>query len=126
MLLDQQRQINELKQRLGIAGECRRAVNAHAAIGEVASTKPMVPPAPAAPPAFSPEPTATAAADARARTMPPSSPLQFKIGDAYFTPVGFMDMTSVTRSTNPGSGIGTNFGSIPYGNAQAGALTRRA
>ena len=34
-----------------------------------------------------------------------------------------MDMTSVSRSTNPGSGIGTNFGSIPYGNVQAGALT---
>ena len=52
-----------------------------------------------------------------------SSPLQFKLGDAYFTPVGFMDMTAVSRSTNPGSGIGTNFGSIPYGNTQAGALT---
>jgi hypothetical protein len=34
-----------------------------------------------------------------------------------------MDMTSITRSTNPGSGIGTNFGSIPYGNVQAGSLT---
>jgi len=34
-----------------------------------------------------------------------------------------MDMTAVSRSTNPGSGIGTNFGSIPYGNVQAGALT---
>jgi hypothetical protein len=49
--------------------------------------------------------------------------LQFKLGDAYFTPIGFMDMTSVTRSTAPGSGIGTNFGSIPYGNAQGGALS---
>jgi len=32
-------------------------------------------------------------------------------------------MTSITRSTNPGSGIGTNFGSIPYGNTQGGSLT---
>ncbi len=32
-------------------------------------------------------------------------------------------MTAVSRSTNPGSGIGTNFGSIPYGNTQAGSLT---
>ena len=32
-------------------------------------------------------------------------------------------MTSVSRSTNPGSGIGTDFGSIPYGNTQAGSLT---
>ena len=32
-------------------------------------------------------------------------------------------MTSVTRSTNPGSGIGTNFGSIPYSNTQTGSLS---
>ena len=31
-------------------------------------------------------------------------------------------MTSVTRSTNTGSGIGTNFGSIPYGNTQTGSI----
>lgn len=34
-----------------------------------------------------------------------------------------MDMTSVTRSINTGTGIGTNFGSIPYPNTQGGALT---
>jgi hypothetical protein len=121
MLLDQQRQINELKAKLGIAVNASVPVNAHPAIGEVASTKPMVPAAPAAAPTFTPEPAPPA------QTPGPdtanSSPLQFKLGDAYFTPVGFMDMTSVTRSTNPGSGIGTNFGSIPYSNAQAGALS---
>jgi hypothetical protein len=43
------------------------------------------------------------------------SPLQLKIGSAYITPVGFMDFTGVWRSKTGGSGIGTNFGSIPYG-----------
>jgi hypothetical protein len=43
------------------------------------------------------------------------SPLQFKIGRAYITPVGFMDFTGVVRSTDVGSGIGTNFAGIPYG-----------
>ncbi|HEV2232552.1 MAG TPA: hypothetical protein VGV68_04005, partial [Terriglobia bacterium] len=43
------------------------------------------------------------------------SPLSFKIGSAYITPVGFMDFTSVWRSRNGGSGIGTNFAGIPYG-----------
>jgi hypothetical protein len=43
------------------------------------------------------------------------SPLQFKIGRAYITPVGFMDFTGVVRSENGGSGIGTNFAGIPYG-----------
>jgi hypothetical protein len=32
-------------------------------------------------------------------------------------------MTSISRSTNPGTGIGTNFGGIPYSNTQAGSLT---
>ena len=128
MLLDQQKQINELKTRLGMAVNAGVPVNAHPAIGEVASTKPMVPAAPAAPPTFSAEPasssaTTTATAAQTSTSGDTSSPLQFKLGDAYFTPVGFMDMTSVTRSTNPGSGIGTNFGSIPYSNAQGGALS---
>lgn len=42
------------------------------------------------------------------------SPLQFKIGSAFVTPVGFMDFTGVFRSKDGGSGIGTNFGNIPY------------
>lgn len=126
MLLDQQRQINELKTKLGMPVNAGVPVNAHPAMGEVASTKPMAPSAPAAPPTFSapsapPATTTTAAAPAPDDAN--TSPLQFKLGDAYFTPVGFMDMTSVTRSTNPGSGIGTNFGSIPYSNAQGGALS---
>ena len=44
------------------------------------------------------------------------SPLQLKIGSAYITPVGFMDFTSEFRSHDVGSGIGTNFAGIPYGN----------
>ncbi len=42
------------------------------------------------------------------------SPLSFKIGNADFTPGGFVDVTSINRTTNVGSGIGTSFGSIPY------------
>jgi hypothetical protein len=44
------------------------------------------------------------------------SPLQFKIGSAYITPVGFVDFTGVFRSHTEGSGIGTNFAGIKYGN----------
>jgi hypothetical protein len=42
------------------------------------------------------------------------SPLFFKIGGAEFSPLGFMDFTTVFRSTNVGSGIGTSFGGIPF------------
>ncbi len=63
-----------------------------------------------------------------ARAAQPSSPigespLSLKIGNTYLTPVGFMDLTFVGRSTNVGSGIGTNFGSIPFSNQAAGHLT---
>jgi len=85
-------------------------------LGEVASTVAMVPNPPAiatlAPPAL-----------AAQETPVPTSPLQFRLGSAFFTPVGFMDMTAVSRSTNPGSGIGTNFGSVPFANTQTGSLT---
>ena len=81
----------------------------------IASTTPMVAPEPvtrpSSPPLKSPVPT----------PMPyqnpiPESPLQIKIGDAYITPIGFMDFTGVWRSKNNSGSIGTNFASIPYGN----------
>ena len=43
-------------------------------------------------------------------------PLSFKIGAADFTPGGFADVTGVFRSTNTGTGLGTNFSSIPFNN----------
>src|SRR6266853_3794158 len=50
------------------------------------------------------------------------SPLYFKIGAAEFYPLGFMDLTSITRTTQLG-GIGTNFGAIAFNNTVAGRLT---
>jgi len=58
-----------------------------------------------------------------AQTEPASSPLQIKIGDALVTPVGFMDLTNTYRSTNAGTSLQTNFGSIPYNNTVQGHLT---
>ena len=50
--------------------------------------------------------------------------LSLKLGGATFTPLGFVDFTSVYRSTNVGSGIGTSFGSIPFNGASpAGRLS---
>src|SRR5581483_11877179 len=51
------------------------------------------------------------------------SPLFFRIGVANFTPVGFMDFTTVYRGTNVGSGISTNFAGIPFSNTAAGRLS---
>jgi hypothetical protein len=52
-----------------------------------------------------------------------AKPLSFDIGVAKFTPLGFVDLTNVVRSTDVGSGIGTSFASIPFNNATAGHLS---
>lgn len=70
-------------------------------------------------PAASPKP-----AGAAQNAQGSESPLFFKIGGAEFSPLGFLDFTSVFRSTDVGSGIGTSFGSIPFNAlAPAGQLT---
>ncbi len=89
-------------------------------LGDVASLTPMIP-TPASPdlntlPAIPASSSQAAADDA-------PSPLSLKIGNSYITPVGFMDFTSVNRTTVGGNGIGSNFGSIPYNNALNGGLS---
>ncbi len=66
-----------------------------------------------------PSPTAPPAANPANPQAEEVSPLQFKIGSAYITPLGFMDFTAEWRSRDGGSGIGTNFASIPYAGAPA-------
>ncbi len=51
------------------------------------------------------------------------SPISIRLGNSTLTPIGFMDLTFFSRSTNLGSGIGTNFGSIPFNNAAGGHLS---
>jgi hypothetical protein len=58
-------------------------------------------------------PAAPAAASPQSNAIP-ESPLQFRLGSAFFTPIGFTDFTGVFRNHNAGGGIGSNFGSIPY------------
>jgi hypothetical protein len=72
---------------------------------------------PASTVAITPGTSSTAASAASPQEKPEEvSPLQLRIGSAYITPVGFLDFTSVFRSHTGGSGIGTNFASIPIGN----------
>ena len=51
------------------------------------------------------------------------SPLSLQIGPVLFTPLGFMDFTSVTRSVRNGGDIGTSFASFPYSNTSNGQLS---
>jgi hypothetical protein len=96
-----------------------RNVSPYSSLGQVAGRTPVVP---LGSPASIPSLQKPGGGADQAMDDAPAG-LQLKIGNAYISPVGFMDMTSVTRSENAGTGIGTNFGSIPYGNTQAGSLT---
>lgn len=49
-----------------------------------------------------------------------SANLYFRIGNATFTPNGWIDFTSYYRDTNVGSGLGTNFQLLPYRNSVQG------
>jgi len=65
----------------------------------------------------------TKAPDQQEKPNSGGSPLSINIGNTTFTPLGFVDATLFGRSTNSGSGIGTNFGSIPYNTSPTGHLS---
>ena len=52
-----------------------------------------------------------------------ASPFAVRIGNATLTPLGFVDFTWFGRSSNVGSGIGTNFASVPFKTTPAGHLS---
>ncbi len=100
--------------------------------GSLASTAPMVPPPPmnTLPAAATSAPlNAPRAAQAGGGSGNPCESAYdvnapyLRIGSACVTPVGFMDMTSVWRDKTAASGIGSNFGSVPYNNAALGNLS---
>jgi hypothetical protein len=49
--------------------------------------------------------------------------LFFRIGNATFTPSGWIDFTGYLRTADVGSGLGTNFQSIPFSNTPQGGLS---
>lgn len=60
--------------------------------------------------------TALSLQDSQKSVAALESPLAIHFKGVTLTPGGFMDLTSIFRTTNVGSGIGTSFGSIPYNN----------
>jgi len=129
VLAAQQKQLEELRQQierlrrgLDLQRQLLESVNtstrARSTGDLMASASPELPPAPAAlPPNAAPPPPAPP------QTGEPPAPPHIRIGDAYFTPVGFLDFTTVLRSATAGSGIGTNFGAIPFNNVPTARLT---
>lgn len=69
------------------------------------------------------KPAATGLVPAAQHSETKLLPFSISIGNAQLTPFGFVDATIFGRTTNVGSGIGTNFGAIPYGDSTAGHLS---
>lgn len=70
--------------------------------------------------------TISAQANGGGQTPPPSFPLALQIGDSQFLIGGFMDLTSITRSTATGNGIGTNFSNFPFSTTATGTPNPQA
>lgn len=120
-LAAQQEQIDQLRRALD---EQKKALDDASrpkppSLGQVASASPMVPAGDVAP-VLHPGLAAALSPPQQGPGDEPASPLQIRIGSATFTPLGFMDFTTVFRSSAIGSSIGTNFGGTPYNNAANG------
>ncbi|MDP9053294.1 MAG: hypothetical protein M3N93_03200 [Acidobacteriota bacterium] len=134
----QQQQLQSLQQTLqsqqtlleqALGKQTAETKSAFQGLGQVASTTPMIPvrplPAVAFPgPVAMPQSVQTAAnrnpCEAPVNTAVPP---YLRLGDVCIVPVGFMDLTSVWRDKNAGSGMGSNFGSVPYNNTVNGNLS---
>src|ERR1700686_3773504 len=141
-LREQQRQIDQLKLALEdqkklidrslktTASDDKRefALPRDKALGEVATTTPFIPPAPAPAPLAAPviEPsqkTVVAPANPCEAVPDGQAPAFIRLGSTCLVPIGFMDLTAVWRDKNTGSSIGSNFGSVPYNNTVNGKLS---
>ncbi len=150
MLLDQQRQINELRRQLsqqkgadpagpvsaGVTApaaapiapaDARNAASAYPNLGQVASTSGMIPRATATAIPALPTPQKDAGTPQTSSKNPceasPDSnaiPPYLRLGSVCIVPIGFMDLTALWRDKNAGSSIGTSFGSVPYNNVANG------
>jgi len=132
-LAAQQEELNALRKAVEEQGKLLALVlksNANSAAVAVSS------PAPASDPnQLTGRPTASPEADGAPQPPKPDplssqalreedkpSPLSFRIGTAHITPFGFIDLTAVIRDKDLGSGIGTNFGAVPFSNTVHGNL----
>jgi hypothetical protein len=103
------------------------------AVGQVASTAPIVPFAPLPAVAY-PSPAMTAplpqGAASTAGTRNPCEatpdgavPAYLRLGNVCIVPVGFMDLIPIWRDKNTGSSLASSYGSVPYNNTANGNLS---
>jgi hypothetical protein len=109
----QQRQLDEMKSLL--EQQQKELDTLSAAVGHKAAQPPVPEPIKA--------PPATASSGRVEKEATTFNSLSFRIGGAEFAPGGFLDLSTVRRSTNGGSGVATSFGTIPANDSPAGKLS---
>jgi hypothetical protein len=109
--LEEQKKVLEQVLHLSIAGNASTAANGDA---QSAGLDPSV---------TQPAPDAIKQPVTSAKSEDEAAPLALKLGKVYLSPVGFLDFTAFVRDRNVGSGLGTNFGSIPFSNTTSGQLS---
>ncbi len=106
-------------------GQDTFALPRNKALGDVASTTPIIPSiAPANKAVLSggqPSNASTNPCDAPLDTN--SVPPYLRLGSVCIVPIGFMDATFVYRDKAANSQIGSNFGSVPYNNTVGGKIS---
>jgi hypothetical protein len=119
----QQRQLDEQRQALDTAqkalASAQAAIDSQQKLLDQLVAARSAPAAAPVQPVATPSATPAAAADANDRD---ASRFSFRIGGADFAPGGFMDFSTVWRSTNIGSGVATSFAAVPFGNTAAGRM----
>jgi len=106
-------------------GQDTFALPRNKALGDVASSTPIIPSiAPAAKPVLSSSQSPSSSSNP-CDGAPDSNavPPYLRFGSVCITPIGFVDATFVWRDKNAASGIGSNFGSVPYNNVVNGKLS---
>lgn len=106
-------------------GQDTFALPRNKALGDVASTTPIIPSiAPIATPVINAAQKTTVAAANPCEEVPDGpAPAFIRLGSTCLVPIGFMDLTALWRDKNAGSSIGSNFGSIPFNNVANGKLS---
>jgi hypothetical protein len=116
--LDEQKKMLEQVLHLSTTNNALASANGDARVSGLDAAVTESEPGPIAKPGAS-----DASALRQAKADDGASPLSLRLGKVYLTPVGFLDFSSFVRSRDVGSGLGTNFGGIPFGNTASGRLS---
>jgi len=137
LLTEQQKEIDALKSAMEeqkkllqrATGLDTFALPRNKALGEVASTTPIIPSiSPAVSSGVSPalnggQKTTTPGNPCEAGPDTNAVPPYLRLGSVCIAPVGFVDATFVWRDKAANSQIGSNFGSVPYNNTVGGKIS---